>query len=105
MNAQSADPDIQRILDGSTGEFHDDFAARRSDFMQALLKSNVSSQATVNSAGLESITTTTAQVLVAAVSKVTNNAGASQEPRHFRMDMQVEKIGDTFKVSKVEMVS
>ncbi|OMC44465.1 serine/threonine-protein kinase [Mycobacterium sp. IS-1264] len=104
ISAQSADSDIQRILDGSTGSFHDDFANRRSDFRQTLVNSNVSTQGTVNSAGLDSINGTTAHVLIAATSKVTNNAGASQDPRSWRLDVQVEKAGDTYKVSRVDFV-
>jgi serine/threonine-protein kinase len=32
LSAQSADSDFQRIIDGSTGQFHDDFANGRSGF-------------------------------------------------------------------------
>jgi serine/threonine protein kinase, bacterial len=101
VSSQSADSDIQRILDGSTGAFHDDFASKRSDFRQTVVNSNVTTQGTINAAALDSINGTTAHVLVAATSKVTNNAGASQDPRHYRLDVQVEKLGDTYKVSKV----
>jgi serine/threonine protein kinase len=104
LSPQSADSDIQRILDGSTGEFHDDFANRSSDFKRVVVDSNATTQSSVTGAGLVSINGTTAHVLVAVTEKVTNNAGASQEPRSFRFDMQVDKIGDTYKVSKVEFV-
>ncbi len=105
LSAQSADSDIQRIIDGSTGAFHDDFANRSSDFRQVVVNSNVSTQGTVNAAALDSISGSTAQVLVAATSKTTNNNGAAQEPRSWRLELQVEKIGDTYKVSKVEFVT
>ena len=105
LSAQSADSDIQRLIDGSTGQFHDDFANRSSDFRQVVVNSNVLTQGTVNSAGLDSINGSTASVLVAATSKVTNNNGSSQEPRSWRLALQVEKIGDTYKVSKVEFVA
>lgn len=104
LSAQSVDGDIQRILDGSTGSFHDDFASKSADFRQTVVASNVTTQGTVNSAGLSSISGTTAHVLVAATSKVTNNAGASQEPRSWRLEIQVEKVGDAYKASKVEFV-
>ncbi len=104
LSPQSADSDVQRILDESTGQFLDDFAKMRSDFTKVVQNSNVTEQGTVNSAGLESINGTTAQVLVAATSKVTNSAGAQQDPRSFRLIIYVEKIGDTYKASKVEFV-
>jgi serine/threonine protein kinase, bacterial len=105
ISAQSADSDIQRIIDGSTGQFRDDFANRRSDFRQVVVQSNVNTQGTVNSAALESLGGSTAQVLVSATSKITNNAGASQQPRSWRLVEQVEKVGGSYKVSKVELVS
>jgi serine/threonine protein kinase, bacterial len=104
LSPQSADSDIQRIIDGSTGAFHDDFAKASSDFKQTIVSSNATSQGTVNGAGLESISGTTAHVLVASTSKVTNSAGAVQDPRNYRLVVQVEKIGDAYKVSKVEFV-
>ena len=93
LSPQTADSDIQRILDGSTGTFHDDFARERSGFKQTIVDSNVTTQGTVNSAALESISGGTAHVLVAATSKVTNSAGAEQDPRRWRLRVQVEKIG------------
>jgi serine/threonine-protein kinase len=69
------------------------------------VNSNVTSQGGVNSAALDSINGSTAKVLVASTTKVTNNTGASQDPRSWRLALQVEKIGDTYKVSKVEFVS
>jgi serine/threonine-protein kinase len=104
LSPQSADSDVQRILDGSTGAFHDDFAKGSSDFKRVIANSNVTTQATVNCAALDSIKGSTAQVLVAATSKISNNAGASQEPRRWRLAVQVEKIGGDYKVSKVEFI-
>jgi hypothetical protein len=66
---------------------------------------NVVTQGTVDSAGLDSINGTQAQVLVAATSKISNNNGAAQEPRKWRLVVQVEKVADAYKVSKVEFVS
>jgi serine/threonine protein kinase, bacterial len=104
LSPQTADSDVQRILDGSTGAFHDDFAKKRSGFEQTIVNSNVTTQATVTSAALESIGGTTAHVLVVSTSKITNNAGASQDPRSYRLLIQVEKLSDGYKVSKVDFV-
>jgi serine/threonine protein kinase, bacterial len=104
LSPQTADSDIQRILDASTGSFHDEFARDRAGFEQTVVSSNATTQGAVNSAGLESISGTTAYALVAATSKITNNAGASQQPRSWRLRVRVEKVGDTYKVSNVEFV-
>ncbi|KZS77125.1 protein kinase [Mycobacterium kansasii] len=104
LDPQTADRDVQRILDGSTGTYHDDFASRRSEFKQTIVNSNVVTHGIATGAGLEAISGTTARVVVAMTSKVTNNAGATQDPRSWRLLMQVEKIGDTYLVSNVEFV-
>lgn len=80
LDPQTADRNVQRILDGSTGTFHDDFASRRSEFKQAIVNSNVVTHGIATGAGLEAISGTTARVVVAMTSKVTNNAGATQDP-------------------------
>ncbi len=105
LSPQSADSDIQRILDGSTGEFHDAFTRSRDDFTETVVGSNVVTQGSVNSAALDSLSDTKAQVLVSATSKVSNNNGAAQEPRSWRLVLRVEKVADDYKVSKVEFVS
>ncbi|QLL08232.1 serine/threonine-protein kinase [Mycobacterium vicinigordonae] len=105
LNPQSATSDVQRILDGSTGEFHDQFAKTSTSFTQVVIDSNVVSTGTVSSAALNSITGTTAQVLVASTAKTTSASGSSQDPRQYRLILRVEKIGDAYKVSKVEFVS
>jgi serine/threonine protein kinase len=101
------DPDggIQRVLDESTGQFHDDFARRSSDFKQVVVQSKEVTQGTVTGAGLESMNGTVAEVLVAATSKITETVGTPQEPRKWRLRIQVEKIGDAYKVSKLDFVS
>jgi serine/threonine-protein kinase len=75
-----------------------------SDFRQTVANSKVSSQGSVDGAALDSINGTTAQVLVASTSKVTNSEGATQDPRTYRLIIQVEKDGDTYRASKVEFV-
>ncbi len=104
LSPQSADSDIQRILDGSTGTFHDEFAKNSSAFKQTVVNSNSTTQGAVTGAGLNSLNGLTAHVLVTVTDKVTNNAGATQDPRRFRLAIDVEKSGDAYKVSKVDFV-
>jgi serine/threonine protein kinase, bacterial len=104
VSAATIDADIEKILAGSTGAFHDDFEERSEDFKKVTRESNVSTSASVNEAGLEDSSEDAAQVLVAATTKVTNDANANQEPRQWRLRMTIEKVGDEFKTSKVEFV-
>jgi Mce-associated membrane protein len=101
---QHADTDIRRILDSATGSFYDDFAKRSQPFIEVVKKAQSKSVGTVTDAGLESQSGDEALVLVA-VSVVTTNVGEPEsEPRHWRMQISVKKVGDDAKVSNVTFV-
>jgi len=102
---QKADGDVQRILDGATGQFYDDFAKRSQPFIDVVKKAKSTTVGTITEAGLESQTADDARVLVA-VTVTTSNAGAPQpDPHAWRMRISVQKVGDQAKVSNVEFVS
>jgi Mce-associated membrane protein len=101
---QRADADVQRILDGATGQFHDDFATRSGPFVELVKKAKSITVGTVTEAGLESDTADSAQALVA-VTVTTSNAGTAEpNPRAWRLRVFVQKVGDQAKVSNVEFV-
>jgi len=101
---QQADRDVQRILDGATGQFYDDFAKRSQPFIDVVKKTQSSTVGAVTEAGLESQSGQSAQVLVA-VTVTTSNAGApQQEPHGWRLRVAVQRVDDQTKVSKVEFV-
>jgi Mce-associated membrane protein len=98
------DADIKRILDSATGTFHDDFEKRSQPFVEVVKRAQSKSQGTITEAGLESMQADNAHALVA-VTVTTSNAGAAQqEPRSWRMRIDVEKVGDMAKLSNVEFV-
>lgn len=98
------DADIARILDSSTGTFHDDFAGRAQPFIEVVKQAQSKSEGTVTSAGLESMEGDLGRVLVA-VSVKTSNAGArEQEPRAWRMRIDVKRVDGGFKMSNVQFV-
>jgi Mce-associated membrane protein len=102
---QKAESDVQRILDGATGQFHDDFAKRAQPFIQVVKQAKSTTVGTVTDAGLESQTADSAQVLVA-VTVTTSNTGAPQpDPHSWRMRISVQEVGDQAKVSNVEFVA
>lgn len=99
-----ADADVARILDSATGGFHDDFQKRSQPFIDVVKQAQSTSQGTVTAAGLESIAGDQAHVIVA-ISVKTSSAGVpEQEPRGWRMRLDVQKVGDTAKVSNVQLV-
>jgi Mce-associated membrane protein len=99
-----AEADVARILDSATGSFHDDFQKRSQPFIDVVKKAQSDSQGSVTAAGVESVEGDKASVIVA-VSVKTSNAGVpEQQPRGWRMRLDVEKVGDSAKVSDVAFV-
>jgi Mce-associated membrane protein len=99
-----AEADVARILDSASGSFHDDFQKRSQPFIDVVKKAQSDSQGSVTAAGVESVEGDKASVIVA-VSVKTSNAGVpEQQPRGWRMRLNVEKVGDAAKVSDVAFV-
>jgi Mce-associated membrane protein len=96
--------DIQRILDSSTGGFYDDFQKRAQPFVDIVKQAQSKSKGTITEAGLESVQGDSAQALVAVTVTTSNASAAEQQPRSWRMRINVQKVGDTPKVSNVEFV-
>jgi Mce-associated membrane protein len=105
INYAEVDADIKRVLDSSTGDFHDEFQNRSQPFVEVVKKVQSKTEGTIAEAGLISYTKDQAQVLVAISVKTTMAAAPpDQEPRRWRMRLTVDKNGDSAKVSKVEFV-
>ncbi|HEY2501847.1 MAG TPA: hypothetical protein VGI68_10625 [Mycobacterium sp.] len=104
LDFNKAKEDVQRVLDSSTGEFRDDFQQRAKDFTTVVEQSKVVTEGTVNAAALESMDKHSASVLVSATSKITNSAGAKDEPRAWRLRVTVTEDGGQYKMSKVDFI-
>ncbi|PQE01285.1 mammalian cell entry protein [Mycobacterium sp. EPG1] len=101
----TVEEDIRRILDSSTGAFHDDFAQRSESFAGVVRQAQSTSEGSVTSVALESCHGDTAQVLVVMSVKMFN-AGApeQQDTRVWRMRVGLQRSGDTARISDVEFV-
>ena len=104
LDFNKAQEDVQRIIDNSVGQFKDDFQNQSADFVKVAQESKVITEVTVNSVAVESMSDDSAVVLVAASSRVTNTAGANQEPRSWRLSVDLQRDGGQIKMSKVEFV-
>ena len=104
LDFNKAKEDVQRVLDSATGEFRDDFQRRADDFASVVKDSKAVTQGSVAAAALESMGKDSAVVLVLADERVTNLAGAKDDPRAFRFRVSVVRDGDQLKISKVEFV-
>lgn len=104
LDFNKAEEDVQRIIDNSTGQFKDDFESQAAEFVKVAQDSKVVTEVTVNSTAVERMTGDGAEVLVAASSRVTNTAGADQEPRTWRLSVSLVREDGQIKMSKVEFV-
>jgi Mce-associated membrane protein len=104
LDFNRAKEDVQRVIDSSTGQFRDDFQQRAKDFTTVVEQSKVVTEGSVNAAGVQSIDGNSALVVVAATSRITNAAGAKDEPRRWRLKVSVTDDGGQYKMSKLEFV-
>ncbi|GAC56358.1 hypothetical protein GOHSU_04_02280 [Gordonia hirsuta DSM 44140 = NBRC 16056] len=102
VNSANADEDVDRILENATGDFRSDFSSRADDFIKVVKQMDVSSEGTVNAAGIESSDEDKAVVLVSATSLVTNGAGAQEEPRVWRLRVHLVHTDDRVLIEKVD---
>lgn len=106
LDFEHIDADVQRILDSATGTFYDDFQKRAPAFTDVVRQVKSKSVGTVTEAALEAgDTATQAEVLVAVTVKSVITGQPEQQPRAWRMRIQVQKIQDDTKVSNVEFVA
>jgi Mce-associated membrane protein len=101
---QHADTDVQRILSSATGTFFEDFSKRSRPFIDVVKQAQSTSAGTVTEAGVESVTGDSAQVLVAVSVKMSNIGAPEQEPRFWRMRINVQRVGGEAKISNVGFV-
>ncbi|MCK0176635.1 MULTISPECIES: hypothetical protein [Mycobacteriaceae] len=102
LNFNTAKDDVQRIIDNAAGKFREDFEASAEDFTTVAERSKVITEANVNATAVQSMTDDSAVVLVAATSRITNETGAEQDPRTWRLIVNVVREGDRIKLSNVE---
>ncbi len=95
--------DVQRMLDLSTGQFHDRLAATVDDFVKTAEKAKAVTKGSVNLAALDSVEGNRAVVLVSATSEVTNANGAHEDSRPFRVTVTVTRDGDAYKMSGADV--
>ena len=104
IDSSSAQDDVQRIIDNSTGQFRDDFQRSADEFVGVARQSKAVTKASLKATAVESMTGESAVVLVTAATTMNNSAGADQPPRTWRLSVNVIKDGDRIKMSKVDFV-
>jgi Mce-associated membrane protein len=104
LDFNRAADDVKRILENTTGEFRKDFESQAEDFTQVAQESKVVTEATVNAVAVQSMTQDTATVLLSVTTRVSNVQSQQQEPRSWRLAVDVARDGGQIKLAKVEFV-
>jgi Mce-associated membrane protein len=106
VSAASVDRDLQRIVSGSTGDFHEEFTRGQAQVRTAVVENNVDSRGTVLRAALLSGSMRHAVVLVAMDATVKNVKAPEGRVSHYRIQVEVDRAGDTgeWLVSKLQFV-
>lgn len=106
IDYSTAKDSVQRVLDGSTGKFHDNFAGTADDFVKALQDEKIVTKAEVSDTAVESMTADSAVVLVSATSRREGPAAPKdqQQPRVWRVVLTLQRDGGQIKMSGVDFV-
>lgn len=104
INATTARADVQRFVDETTGQFKAGILLSAEDFVKAVEDSKANSKGTVQAVAVQSMTTDSAIVLLAAKTEVDKPGGAKPESKNVRIVVDVDRDGEQFKVSRVEFV-
>lgn len=99
-----AQQDVDGIIAITTGDFKKDFESQAADMVKVAEQNKVVTTVTVNATAVQKMTDNTATVAIAAISTVSNTASQKQEPRAWRLSVDVARDGDQIKLAKVEFV-
>ncbi|MEH0826825.1 hypothetical protein, partial [Micromonospora sp. CPCC 205714] len=106
VSAASVDRDTQRITDGATGDFKEEFVRGQSQVRTAVVENKVESSGSVLRAGLVSGDRRRAVVLVAVDATVKNVKAPQGRLSHYRiqLDMVHDRDSDRWLVARLQFV-
>lgn len=104
IDGRDIDADLQRVLDGATGGFKTDFAARAKDLKTVLTENAVVAEGRVLEAALVRSDGSTATALVVVDSDVKNKATPAGRSNTYRMQLDLERHRGRWLTSALQFV-
>ncbi|MBV9091006.1 MAG: hypothetical protein JO044_14065 [Mycobacteriaceae bacterium] len=95
---------VQRVIDDSTGQLKNRYAASAQSVIQAIQDGKVVTKASVTAAGVESMSRGSAVVLVAARTERHNAQDPHDQAATWRMTVTLDEVGGRPKMSGVEFM-
>ena len=104
LDAKNIDENYRKSLDGATGEFKDAYGQGANQLRQVLIDNKASGTGIVVAAAVKSATPDKVEVLLFVDQSITNANNPSPRIDRNRIDMTMERNGDRWLASKVEIL-
>ncbi|WP_285031807.1 Mce protein [Mycolicibacterium sp. lyk4-40-TYG-92] len=104
LDAKNIDENYRKSLDGSTGEFKDAYSQGATQLRQVLIDNKASGTGIVVAAAVKSATPDKVEVLLFVDQSITNANNPSPRIDRNRIDMTMDKVGDRWLASRVEIL-
>ena len=104
LDYNDAKGSVQRVLDGATGQFKEDFESQSDALIKGLADAKVVTTVSVQSVAVQEHSDDSAVVLVAAQSQATNVQDARKAPQKFRVVVTLATDNGQLKTSQVDFV-
>ena len=104
LDYRDIEPSVERVLDGATGDFKEQFESSRPQLEQLSRENESVSEGRVLEAGVVSMDDDSATVVVVADSRVTNVNAPEAQPRHYRLQLDLVLQGGRWLTSDLQFV-
>ncbi|HVV08209.1 hypothetical protein [Amycolatopsis sp.] len=104
LSHTDADAGYTRLLQSTTGGFHDQLTQQAASFKQALTQGQVVASGQIAEAGVERLSGDDATALVVASANIKNTQAPQGENRQYRLQLGLHREGDQWLVSDLEFV-
>jgi Mce-associated membrane protein len=99
------DPLIAKVLAGATGSFKQQYSGARANLTESATNALAVSTGKVRSVGVGELTGSAATVFVAADSSVKNKStGQKAQPRYYRLQLSMQKVGSQWRTANLQFV-
>jgi len=104
LDAKNIDDNYRKSLDGATGEFKDAYSQGSTQLRQVLIDNKAAGTGVVIASAVKSATPDKVEVLLFVDQSITNAQNPSPRIDRNRIDMTMEKVGDRWLASRVEIL-
>jgi len=105
LSAQDIDAALARVADGGTGDFKAEYDQQAAKLKEAVTSQQVVATSSVVDSAVVRAGDDDALVLVVIDGSVTNKAQPTAQPRRYRMQLELARVGDRWLTSSLSILS